>query len=61
LHRPVDASDLAEKLAHLLTHPHEADELGRRGRAAVVDRYHASGMAEATRRLYRSMLARHRR
>lgn len=57
LHRPLDAADLAEKLEHLLSREQEAQEMGRRGRAAVIERYNARGMAEATRQLYASLLA----
>jgi glycosyltransferase involved in cell wall biosynthesis len=57
LHRPVDARDLAEKLERLLANEGEARAMGRRGRAAIVERYHARAMAEATRRLYVSLVA----
>jgi glycosyltransferase involved in cell wall biosynthesis len=57
LHRPVDAADLADKLERLFTSEQEAREMGRRGRAAIVERYHARAMAEATRRLYVSLVA----
>ena len=57
LHRPVDAADLADKLERLFTSEQEAREMGRRGRAAIVERYHARAMAEATRRLYASLAA----
>jgi glycosyltransferase involved in cell wall biosynthesis len=58
LHRPVDPADLAERLEQLLTDGHEAHEMGRRGRAAVIERYNARTMAEATRSLYGALVDR---
>jgi glycosyltransferase involved in cell wall biosynthesis len=55
LHRPLDSADLAEKLGELLANRQLADELGRRGRQAVHQRYHARAMAERTLELYRSL------
>jgi glycosyltransferase involved in cell wall biosynthesis len=57
LHRPLDAADLADKLAELLNDPERGEELGRRGRQAVHQRYHARAMAERTLELYKSLLA----
>ena len=56
LHEPLNADSLAAQLAKLLLQPEEAAELGRRGQAAVADRYHAAQMAEATRDLYRRLV-----
>jgi glycosyltransferase involved in cell wall biosynthesis len=58
LHRPVDAADLADKLKQLLTSEDKAREMGRRGRAAVLERYNARFMAEATLRLYGALVDR---
>ncbi|HEX6964137.1 MAG TPA: glycosyltransferase family 4 protein [Lacipirellula sp.] len=57
LHRPLDPADLAEKLKVLLNEPERAKELGRRGRQAVHERYHARAMAERTLELYKSLRA----
>jgi glycosyltransferase involved in cell wall biosynthesis len=55
LHEPLDCDDLADKLGELLANPQRANELGRRGRAAVHSRFHALAMAEATLGLYRRL------
>ena len=57
LHKPLDADHLAEQLATLLQNRASAAELGRRGQAAVNDRYAAAQMAETTRDLYRTLIA----
>ncbi|QDU55472.1 glycosyltransferase family 4 protein [Aeoliella mucimassa] len=56
LHVPHDPVDLAGRLAELLVDADLRKELGTRGHAAVVDRYHAKKMAETTLELYRSLL-----
>jgi glycosyltransferase involved in cell wall biosynthesis len=53
--RPHDPADLADKLAELLYDPARAAKLGRNGRQAVQDRYHAAEMALRTRELYLSL------
>ena len=55
LHEPLDAEDLANKLAALLNDPDHAQELGRRGQRVVNERYHARAMAERTLELYRDL------
>ena len=57
LHRPADPADVADRLAELLGDPARAAELGRRGRRAVEDRYHAETMARETLELYRRLVA----
>ncbi|TWT87442.1 Capsular glucan synthase [Pseudobythopirellula maris] len=55
LHTPGDAAHLAERLAELLADPQRAQALGLEGAAAIRDRFHADGMAEATGALYRRL------
>jgi glycosyltransferase involved in cell wall biosynthesis len=55
LFHPHDAADLAAKLADLLRDPDRAASLGRAGRQAILDRYHARQMAQATLDLYRRL------
>jgi glycosyltransferase involved in cell wall biosynthesis len=57
LHRPLDPVDLAEKIAGLLRDPERAAELGRAGRQAIHDRYHAEAMARQTLALYQRLVA----
>lgn len=52
LHRPHDASDLADKLANLLRDTARAKQLGVAGHQAIRDRYQAVAMAQKTRDLY---------
>jgi glycosyltransferase involved in cell wall biosynthesis len=59
LHRPLDAADLAEKLAELLREPGRAEAMGQAGQVAIQTRYHARAMAEATLELYRRIVAPH--
>jgi glycosyltransferase involved in cell wall biosynthesis len=58
LHRPHDASDLAEKLALLLKNPDQASAHGLSGQKAIRSRYHAAEMARRTLDLYRSLASR---
>lgn len=58
LHTPEDPADLAEKLRTLLSDPAWGDELGQRGRQAIVSRYLAKHMAEATLTLYGQLTGR---
>jgi glycosyltransferase involved in cell wall biosynthesis len=57
LHRPNDASDLAEKLGELLRDSVRATQLGLAGQLAVNDRYQAKAMARQTLELYQRLLA----
>lgn len=36
---PLDPQGIAEAIEYVLTHPREAEEMGRRGQAAVLERY----------------------
>lgn len=56
LHAPHDADDLAQRLRELLENPGLRAELGKAGREAILDRYHAARMAEETVRLYQSLM-----
>ncbi len=55
LHTPGDAASLAQTLKQLILDPALADDLGRRGREAIHDRYHADAMSERTLQLYRGL------
>ena len=52
LHEAHDVADLAAKLAELLCDSEKADRLGKAGRQAIADRYHAEAMARQTLELY---------
>jgi len=56
LHRPHDATDLAEKLAGLLWDPVRATQLGLAGQQTIQDRYHATAMARRTLELYQNLV-----
>ncbi len=50
---PENPSALAAALKRLILHPDQAEQLGRRGQAAIHDRYHAATMAAQHAELYR--------
>lgn len=52
LHEPENPTELAERLAEILSNPEKAVQLGSSGRLAVEDRYHAAQMATRTLALY---------
>jgi glycosyltransferase involved in cell wall biosynthesis len=56
LHRPLDATDLSERIAELLKDSARATELGQNGQLAVHDRYHAATMARQTADLYHELI-----
>ncbi len=56
LHVPHDTHDLAHRLGELLADTELRAQMGRAGREAVVDRYHAERMADATLDLYKSLV-----
>ncbi len=56
LHQPEDPESLSEELEKLLDDPDQAAQLGRRGRMAIEDRYHADQMATSTRQVYEKLL-----
>jgi len=60
LFAPHDPRSLAAALEQLIRDPAMAWELGRRGRDAVHDRYHADRMASQTAELYRRVALRRR-
>jgi glycosyltransferase involved in cell wall biosynthesis len=49
---PLDPTAIAEAVAYLLSHPEDAAEMGRRGRAAVENRYNWDGEAANLVQLY---------
>jgi glycosyltransferase involved in cell wall biosynthesis len=57
LHRPHDATDLANKLAELLRDSERARQVGEAGQQAIRERYHAGKMARQTLELYRDLVA----
>jgi glycosyltransferase involved in cell wall biosynthesis len=56
--RPHDAASLAESLARLIANPQQADEMGRRGQAAIREQFEAGRMAAKTAALYRQVIER---
>jgi glycosyltransferase involved in cell wall biosynthesis len=57
LHEPDGPQALAEALAQLMSDPARATQLGLAGQQAVHRDFHAAGMAEKTRQLYRMLHA----
>jgi glycosyltransferase involved in cell wall biosynthesis len=55
LHEPENASDLADKLATLISNPSWRQELGERGRTAVYNQFSAQRMATETIQAYKSV------
>ena len=53
---PRDPSALAGAIEHLLTHPDQAEEMGRRGRAAVDTRYNWNAEVGRLLALYRELI-----
>jgi glycosyltransferase involved in cell wall biosynthesis len=53
-----DAGQLHEALAHLLDHPEEGREMGRRGRQMVIQKYTWDSVAVQVRQLYSTVLQR---
>lgn len=53
---PGNVEQLAEAMAYILDHPAEAEEMGRRGRCAVVERYSWETEARKLLRLYGELL-----
>jgi len=52
---PLKPDDIAEAIGYLLSRPAEAEGMGRRGQAAVRDRYHWSGEGAKLIDLYRRL------
>ena len=55
---PQNPAAIAEAIDHLLTHPEEAREMGRRGRAAIVDRLNWEREQQRLLELYDRLMAR---
>ncbi|MGB9790948.1 MAG: glycosyltransferase family 4 protein [Thermacetogeniaceae bacterium] len=53
---PLDPKAIAEAIQYLLTHPDEAEEMGRRGRQAVQERYNWDIEKEKLLSLYRRLV-----
>jgi glycosyltransferase involved in cell wall biosynthesis len=53
---PLDARAIAEAIEYLLRHPEEAEEMGRRGREAVRERFNWRGDADRLLSFYRDLL-----
>jgi len=49
---PLDPQSIAEAIEYVLTHPQEAEEMGRRGQAAVLERYNWETQADTLVNLY---------
>lgn len=49
---PLDPKAIARAIEYILSHPHEAEEMGRRGRAAVLEQYNWNSQAEKLLNLY---------
>src|SRR5262249_3697621 len=60
LHRPLDATDLAKRIAELLQNPIRATQLGINGQRAIHDRYDAAAMARQPLELYGQIHGRRR-
>jgi glycosyltransferase involved in cell wall biosynthesis len=54
---PLDPAAIAGAIEHLLTHPAEAEAMGRRGRAAVTERFNWEAEARKLVRLYERLEA----
>jgi glycosyltransferase involved in cell wall biosynthesis len=49
---PLDPQSIAEAIEYVLTHPREAEAMGRRGQAAVLERYNWETQADKLVNLY---------
>ncbi len=61
LAEPGNPADLTALLAHLVTNPHLARQMGRRGRQKVLQHYTTAHIANKTEAIYMQTLRRHRR
>jgi glycosyltransferase involved in cell wall biosynthesis len=57
---PHDPNEIAEAINYLLTHPHEAEAMGRLGRKAVEEKFNWSSEERKLLALYRETLVTHR-
>jgi hypothetical protein len=53
---PKDPHEIAEAMKYLLTHPQEAEEMGRRGFESIVERYNWAKEEETLLRFYSKLL-----
>ncbi len=53
---PLDPRQIAEAIEYILNHPDEAEEMGRRGQAAMLERYNWDTEAEKLVNLYAGLL-----
>jgi glycosyltransferase involved in cell wall biosynthesis len=53
---PLDPRGIAEAIEHILTHPREAEEMGRRGRAAVLEHYNWETQVDKLVSLYSGLM-----
>jgi glycosyltransferase involved in cell wall biosynthesis len=53
---PLDPQSIAEAIEYILKHPHEAEEMGRRGQAAVVEHYNWEAQAAKLVSLYSGLM-----
>jgi glycosyltransferase involved in cell wall biosynthesis len=49
---PLDPQGIAKAIEYVLTHPREAEEMGRRGQTAVLERYNWETQADKLVNLY---------
>jgi glycosyltransferase involved in cell wall biosynthesis len=55
---PFNVREIARAIEYLLTHPHEAEEMGRRGQAAVMDHLNWNTQAPKLVNLYAELMSR---
>jgi len=53
---PLDPQAIAEAIEYILTHPQEAEEMGRRGQAAVLERYNWESQVDKLVSLYSGLI-----
>jgi len=53
---PLNPAEIAKTIEHVLTHPQEAEEMGRRGQAAVLRYFNWDTEAEKLIQLYRAIM-----
>lgn len=53
---PQDPSAIAQAIEYVLTHPQEAEQMGRRGRALVLEQYNWNSQADKLLKLYSGLM-----
>ena len=53
---PLSAKDIAAAIEYVITHPAEAEEMGRRGRAAIEEKYNWESESQKLLNLYQQLL-----